>query len=63
MVADPELSSLTSTFDEVRRRIAALAEDRDAQGDVDTAVDLYEVERSLATGVRRLTKIVDEGRV
>ncbi|MEY2467487.1 MAG: hypothetical protein QOF21_185 [Actinomycetota bacterium] len=59
---DAELSSLTSTLDEVRRRVAALAARHEADGDEDTAIDLYEVERALSTGVRRLTKIVDKAR-
>lgn len=55
---DAELSSLASTLDDVRRRIAALAESHESDGDADAAIDLYEVERSLNTALRRLQKLV-----
>ena len=59
-VADPELSSLASSLDDIRKRVAALAEQHDEAGQSDLAVDLYEVERSLVTGVRRLSKLLNE---
>jgi hypothetical protein len=58
-VADPELSSITSTLDDVRRRIVRLAESHEQDGQADVAIDLYEVERSLVASVRRLTKLVN----
>jgi hypothetical protein len=58
-VADPELSSITSTLDDVRKRIVQLAESHEQAGRADVAVDLYEVERSLVASVRRLTKLVN----
>ena len=59
---DPELSSLTSTLEDVRKRVATLAEQHQSNGNEDLALDLFEVERSLVTGVRRLTKLVNETR-
>jgi hypothetical protein len=58
-VADPELSSITSTLDELSKRIEALAASHEKDGRADVAVDLYEVERSLNASVRRLTKLVN----
>ena len=59
-MADPELSSITSTLDDVAKRIVRLAESHDKAGRSDVAVDLYEVERSLNASVRRLTKLVNK---
>jgi hypothetical protein len=57
-MADPELSSITSTLEELARRIEKLAASHEQDGRADVAVDLYEVERSLNSSVRRLTKLV-----
>ena len=54
---DAELSSLTSTLDDLRRRITTKAEAA-STADPDLAVDLYEVERSLTTALRRLAKLI-----
>jgi len=59
-VADAELSSLSTTLDDVRRRIGALAETHQKAGHDDVAIDLFEIERSIVTAVRRLTKLVDD---
>ena len=56
---DPELSSITSTLADVAKRIVKLAESHEQDGRPDVAVDLYEVERSLNSSVRRLTKLVN----
>ena len=56
---DPELSSITSTLDDVAKRIVRLAESHEKDGRSDVAVDLYEVERALNASVRRLTKLVN----
>ncbi len=56
-MADPELSSITSTLDDVAKRIVRLAESHEKNGQSDVAVDLYEVERALNASVRRLTKL------
>ena len=58
-MADPELSSITSTLEEVSKRIVRLAESHERDGRGDVAVDLYEVERALNASVRRLTKLVN----
>lgn len=57
-MADPELSSITSTLVDLTKRIEALAATHERNGESD-AVDLYEVERSLNASVRRLTKLVN----
>jgi hypothetical protein len=58
VVADPELSSITSILVDVAKRIETLAAAHEKNGEAD-AVDLYEVERSLNATVRRLTKLVN----
>ncbi|HVT78270.1 MAG TPA: hypothetical protein VHD87_14640 [Acidimicrobiales bacterium] len=58
-MADAELSSITSTLADLARRIESLAAAHEKDGRSDVAVDLYEVERSLNAGVRRLTKLVN----
>ncbi|HVE94566.1 MAG TPA: hypothetical protein VNB24_06565 [Acidimicrobiales bacterium] len=57
-----ELSSLMSTMDEIGRRIASMAESSRANGHEDEAIDLYEVERSIRSAVRRLSKVTDAQR-
>ena len=61
-VAPPtaELSSLASAMDDIERRIGALAARYEGTPREDLANSLYEVERSLATGSRRLEKILRE---
>lgn len=59
-MADAELSSITSTLDELAKRVASLAESHEKAGKSDVAIDLYEVERALAASVRRMTKLVTE---
>jgi hypothetical protein len=58
-VPDPELSSITSTLDDVAKRIVKLAESNEQAGRSDVAIDLYEVERALNSSIRRLTKLVN----
>jgi hypothetical protein len=55
---DAELSSITSTLEELAKRIERLAVSHEHDGRPDVAVDLYEVERSINASVRRLTKLV-----
>jgi hypothetical protein len=62
IVSKGELSSLTATMEEVGRRVVALAAENEAAGREDTAIDLYEVERSIRSAVRRLAKLSDAGR-
>lgn len=63
-MADPraELSSVTTSLDELTRRVATIAESA-ADDDTDPlAVELYEVERTLQGAHRRLVRILDERR-
>lgn len=57
-----ELSSLTATMEDVGRRVARLAAEHEEAGREDTAIDLYEVERSIRAAVRRLAKLSDSRR-
>lgn len=54
---DAELSSLTSSLDDLRQRIATKADSAEAENP-DLAVDLYEIERSLNMALRRLHKLL-----
>jgi hypothetical protein len=55
LVSSAELSSLSSTLDQVLQRVTALADGRTHKGEPDElAVALYEVERSLQEARRRL---------
>lgn len=55
---DAELSSLASTLDDVKKRVVGLAEAKEAGGEGDTAHELYEVERSLNSAIRRMNKMM-----
>jgi hypothetical protein len=52
-----ELSSLTSTLDELTRRVTALAEQAQAREDEVVAAELFGVERALAGALRRLGRL------
>ncbi|MET1041717.1 MAG: hypothetical protein ABWZ90_11815, partial [Acidimicrobiales bacterium] len=52
-----QLASTASSLDELIRRVTAAADDL-AGGQEDLAADLYEVERSLRTGARRLATVL-----
>jgi len=59
-VSSAELSSLSSTLDQVLARVTALADGRTDKGEPDElAVALYEVERSLQEARRRLGRALD----
>lgn len=53
-----ELSSISSALDELTQRIGDIADSLSKQGRDEIAVELFEVERSLAGGKRRLSRIV-----
>ena len=53
-----QLSSTASSLDELIARITATADVLSGAGDEDLSVDLYEVERSLKTGARRLASVI-----
>lgn len=58
-----ELSSVTTTLDELTNRVAGIAESSAAADDTDTlATELYEVERVLRGAHRRLVRILDDRR-
>lgn len=59
MATRAELSSLTSSLSELTKRIAALADTAQADGDADLAHDLFSVERSLTGALRRLARAAD----
>ncbi|HYF46634.1 MAG TPA: hypothetical protein VD926_10530 [Acidimicrobiales bacterium] len=59
MTADrAQLASTASSLDEIIARITAVADELSDGQDDDAAADLYEVERSLRTGARRLAGVV-----
>jgi|GEM_PF-1528539 len=53
-----ELGSIATTLDELARRIRALADDHHGRKDEETGIELDEIERSLASGLRRLERLV-----
>jgi hypothetical protein len=64
VVATPaELSSLSSTLDELTRRVSALAEEAAAADQDDLATELFGIERALTGALRRLRKLVTAPRV
>ena len=52
------LAAAATTLDELIRRIVECADARFREGDEEAAHALYDVERSLRTADRRLTRIV-----
>ncbi len=54
-----ELSSLTSTLEELTRRVSAIAETARDDGDEDLALELFGAERSLQGSLRRLRRVSD----
>jgi hypothetical protein len=57
-VPDAELSSLSSSLDDIRKRVVGLAEAKEQGGQGDAAHELYEIERSLTQAIRRMTKML-----
>lgn len=53
-----ELSSLSTALEEIRRRVAALADDLSGAKREDLAAELTSVDRQLHHAVRRLDKVV-----
>lgn len=61
MVPDAaQLSSLSTALDDLTRRVTTLAEAQGAGAREGIAADLYEVERHLQAGNRRLKALVDK---
>jgi hypothetical protein len=64
VVANPaELSSMSSTLDELTRRVSALAEEAAAADQDDLATELFGIERALTGALRRLRKLAETPRV
>lgn len=51
---EAQLSSVTTSLDDLVERVSRVAEEVHAAGDESLAYDLFEVERSLRTAHRRL---------
>ncbi len=58
MTEAPQLSSIGSALAELTQRLTAIAETMTGTEREDVAVALYEVERSLVTGSRRLDEVL-----
>jgi hypothetical protein len=56
-----EISSLSSSLEELHDRVTALAEGALARGDEDMAHELIAVERSLGGALRRLRRFAAQG--
>ena len=56
MVSKAELSSLETAIRELTERITAAADELMGTSGEDVAIDLYDVERSLRTAQRRISK-------
>ena len=56
MVSKAELSSLETAIRELTERITAAADELMGTPGEDVAIDLYDVERSLRTAQRRISK-------
>jgi phage shock protein A len=57
-----EISSLSSTLEELHDRVTAMAEGALARGDEDMAHELIAVERSLGGALRRLRRFAQGSR-
>ncbi len=62
MAARAELSTLSSTLQEVTRRVSGLAEEARATDDEALATELFGVERSLTGALRRLSRLAEDRR-
>ena len=59
MEGPAELSSIASALDDLTVRIGSLADRLSHEGNDNLSAELYEVERSLTSGRRRLDKLVN----
>ncbi len=55
-----ELSSLSTSLEELARRLSTFAEDAAANKRDDLASELFEIERALLGASRRLTRLVGD---
>ncbi|MGI8793322.1 MAG: hypothetical protein ACR2H3_09125 [Acidimicrobiales bacterium] len=58
----PELSSVATTLSELTERLAVIAEQNAVDHDDNLAIELFEVERTLAGAHRRLVRLLDTQR-
>ena len=56
-----QLSSLSTALDDLSKRVTELADQLKGSPREDVAADLYEVERHLLAGARRLKAVLDRG--
>ncbi|MGO8863530.1 MAG: hypothetical protein ACLQRH_22625 [Acidimicrobiales bacterium] len=56
MTSAAELSSLSSTLQELHERVTAMAESAQSYGNEDMARELFSVERALGGALRRLRR-------
>jgi hypothetical protein len=56
MTSAAELSSLSSTLQELHERVTAMAESAQSDGNEDMARELFAVERALGGALRRLRR-------
>jgi hypothetical protein len=56
MTSAAEISSLSSTLEELNKRVTSMAEAAQQQGNEDMAHELFAVERSLGGALRRLRR-------
>jgi hypothetical protein len=61
MAIRAEISSLSTTLEELTRRVSSLAEAAQSE-DEDTAMELFGVERALSGALRRLRKLGEDRR-
>jgi hypothetical protein len=57
-----ELSSISSSLEQLSRRIASLGESAQRSKQEDVAAELFAVERAIASAERRLTRLVERSR-
>jgi hypothetical protein len=55
-----QLSSVSTTLNELKQRVSSMAEGLSGSQRDDVATTLFEVERSLATAARRLDQLVND---
>ncbi|MGO9198866.1 MAG: hypothetical protein ACLQK4_17285 [Acidimicrobiales bacterium] len=58
----PELSSISSTLDQLARRVTAMAEAARRTKEEDVANELFAVERALTGAHRRVERMIERGR-
>ncbi|HXY45217.1 MAG TPA: hypothetical protein VEH29_13595 [Acidimicrobiales bacterium] len=53
-----ELSSITSSLDQITRRVAAMAEQANDDGEETVSAELFSAERALQAAGRRLERLI-----